>query len=210
MHVLVEVGMARSEVTALTLADVIIAAMLFVAGSATWHIADSVVTSTWLPHIPNKEEFLLSDAVRGRELKVENLKAELSATRTKAVEEGFVDKTAAAPYRDRVSHLEREVVLAEREILDARQAAQDRFEDVDLAFTVRRRLAAFPVAIGLAVVAFLGLRAVATGIGGLTIQWGLVTRIAACGVVLVYGFEAGGALGAVLGAATALLILVRP
>jgi hypothetical protein len=211
MHDPVEVGMVRSAVvTALTWLDVIVTIMLVFAGSATWHMADHIVTSAWLTHAPNKDAFLLSDDVKGRELKVESLKAELTATRTKAVEQAFVDKDAAAPYRERVSHLEREVVLAEREALDARQAAVDRFEDVDLGFTVRRRLATFPVAIGLAVVAFFLLRALASGIGGLEIHWGFAARIAACVVVPLYGFEVAGALGAVLGAATALLILVRP
>ena len=96
------------------------------------------------------------------------------------------------------------------EVLDARQAALDRFEDVDLGFTVRRRLATFPMAIALTVVAFFLLRALASGIDGLKIHWGLAARIAACGLVPLYGFEVGGALGAVVGAATALLIVVRP
>ena len=199
-----------AAVTGLTWLDVIITTMMVVAGSTTWHIADRIVISTWLTQAPNKDVFLLSDAVRGPELKVENLKAELTATRTKAAEQALVGQDAAAPYRARVSHLEREVVLAEREVLDARQAALDRFEDVDLGFTVRRRLATFPVAIALAIVAFFLLRALASGIGDLKIHWGLAARIAAFGLVSLYGFEAAGALGAVAGAATALLIVVRP
>jgi len=197
----------------LTWFDVIIAAMLVVIGRAAWDYASIAVARTRFDRAPTSDEFLLSEDVRSRELKVEDLKAGLATTRTKAIEEEFIGEAAAAPYRDRVSRLEREVMSAEKAAFEARRGAMDRFEAANFRASLSRRLVTLPIAIGFAAVALVALRTLAVVTGSpahLKVHWGLAARIAACVVAPMYGFETAGAVGAVFGAAAALLLLVRP
>jgi hypothetical protein len=185
--------------------------MLVVCGTATWKYADAA-TDAWLERAPDKDEFLLSEDVRDRELKVEGATAELTVTRAKMIEQGFVSDAAAAPYRARIAPLERTLTAAEKDAFEGRRAAVDRYQAAALRFNARHRAVTLLFAIGLAMVAFLLLRvlgALAAGGVRLNAHWGLAAGVACCVLAPIYGFEAAGPLGAVVGAMMVLLLLVR-
>jgi hypothetical protein len=197
--------------SALTWIDVIVAAMLIVCGTAAWKYADPAVRHALLDHPPEKDGYLRAEDVRTRELKVESAKAELTAVHTKAIEQGFVGEAAAAPFRGRIPSLERALIAAEKEAFEARRAALERFEADDFRFQVKHRSITLLVAIALAIVTFIALRILATLTAGeqLNVHWGDAARIASCVLAPIFGFETAGALGAVIGGAMALLLLVR-
>ncbi len=198
---------------AVTWIDLIVATLLVVCGTAVWKQAEATVSYALQDRYPEKDEFLLSDHLRSRELRLKTAQSELDATRAKWIEQRLVGGALTAQYGGRVPDLERALMSAEKEAFEARRKALKQFTAADFRFNLRKRSITLVAGMAGTVAGFLLVWAagsVAARIFGLSPNWRTAAVVASCVLAPVYGFETAGPLGAVGGAVAALLLFFRP